>query len=97
MENAVEDGGGQCVVAEDFAPAAEVLIGSDDQRTAFVSAADLLKEQIGAEPVEKYVGDLIDDQQFGWSVLPEFSSTRFFGVGLGSAPVRPVAEGNSTR
>jgi hypothetical protein len=44
----VDHGGGDHVVAEDFAPAAEDVVGGDDQAGAFVSAGDEWKNRLAA-------------------------------------------------
>ena len=43
----VDHRGGDYFVAEDLAPAAERLVGGDDQRGALVSGGDELEEQVG--------------------------------------------------
>ena len=54
-------GGG--FVAEDLAPAAEGLVGGDDQAGAFVAAGDEHEHEVGGVRVEGDVADLVDDQQ----------------------------------
>ena len=44
VEDAVEDGSGEHVVAEDLAPLSEGLVAGDEQRAAFVAAADELED-----------------------------------------------------
>ena len=48
MEEAVEQSGGQDVVAEDFAPVAEAAVGGEDHGALFVACVDELEEQVGA-------------------------------------------------
>src|SRR5262245_61462752 len=74
MHEAVDHGGGHDVVAEDFSPAAERLVGGDDQRCAFVAGRHQLEEQVGRLGFERDVADLVDDQQ---GVAPESGE---FGV-----------------
>jgi hypothetical protein len=47
VDEPVDHGGGDDVVGEDFAPAAEWLVAGDDQRCPFVAGADELEEQVG--------------------------------------------------
>ena len=63
VDEPVDHGGGDDVVAEDLAPAAEGLVGGDDQAGAFVAAGDELEEQVGGLGFEGDVADLVDDQQ----------------------------------
>jgi len=45
VDEAVDHGGGDHVVAEGLAPAAERLVAGDDQGGAFVAVGDELEEQ----------------------------------------------------
>ena len=68
VDEAVDHRRGDDVVAEDFAPAAERLVGRDDQRGALVAGADELEEQVRGFGFERDVADLVDDQEW---VTPE--------------------------
>ena len=46
VEQAVEDGGGQHLLAEYFTPVDEALVGSDDEAGALVATGDQPKEEI---------------------------------------------------
>ena len=59
----VDHGGGHDVVAEDLAPAAEALVGGDDQGGPLVPRGDELEEQVRGFGFEGDVADLVDDQQ----------------------------------
>ena len=63
VDEAVDHGGGDDVVAEDLAPAAKWFVAGDDQRGAFVAAGDELEEQVGGFGFEGDVADLVDDDQ----------------------------------
>ena len=63
MEDPVQDGGGNHAVAKDLAPAAKALVGRQDDRAALVAAADELEEEVGADPVDGQVADLVDEEQ----------------------------------
>ena len=63
VDEPVDHGGGDDVVAEDFAPAAEGLVAGDDQAGAFVAGGDELEEQVGGFGFEGDVADLVDDEQ----------------------------------
>ena len=47
VDEAVDHRGCDDVVGEDFAPAAEGLVGGDDQRGPFIAAGDQLEEEVG--------------------------------------------------
>ena len=63
VDEPVDHRGGDGVVAEDLAPAAEGLVGGDDQGGAFVAGGDELEEQVRGFGFEGDVADLVDDQQ----------------------------------
>jgi site-specific DNA recombinase len=63
VDEPVDHGSGDDLVAEDFAPAAERLVGGDDQAGAFIAAGDELEEQVGCFGFEGDVADLVDHQQ----------------------------------
>jgi hypothetical protein len=63
VDEAVDHGGGDGGVAEDFAPASEGLVAGDDDRRSFVAAADELEEQVGGLSFEGDVADLVDDEE----------------------------------
>ena len=63
VDEPVDHGGGDDVVAEDFAPAAEGLVAGDDQAGAFVAGGDELEEQVRGFGFERDVADLVDDEQ----------------------------------
>jgi hypothetical protein len=44
-------------------PAAERLVGGDDQRRPFVAGRDELEEQVRRLGFEREVADLVDDQR----------------------------------
>jgi hypothetical protein len=62
VDQPVDHGRGDHVVAEDLAPAAEWLVRGHDQRGAFVAGRDQLEEQVGRLRLEGDVADLVDDQ-----------------------------------
>jgi hypothetical protein len=63
MEQAIEQGGGDDLVAEDVAPFAEAAVGGEDHGAALVTGVDELEEQVGAAGGDRQVADLVDDQQ----------------------------------
>lgn len=63
VQESVEDGGGQDVVAEDGSPFGEVFVAGDDGGAFLVSSADQLEEHVGFVAVEPEVADFVDDQQ----------------------------------
>ena len=52
VEEPVEDGGGEDVVAEDVAPFGEGFVAGDDHGAAFVAAGDELEDHVGFGSVE---------------------------------------------
>ena len=60
VDQAVDHCGGHDVVAEDLAPAAEGLVGGDDQTGSFVAAGDELEEEVGGLGFEGDVAALVD-------------------------------------
>src|SRR5215211_3353547 len=47
VDDAVDHGGGDGLVAEDVSPAGEGQVAGEDQRGVFVAAGDELEEQVG--------------------------------------------------
>ena len=64
VDEPVDHGGGDDLVAEDFAPAAERLVGCDDETGTLIAAGDELEEQVRRLGFEGYVADLVDDEQW---------------------------------
>ena len=62
VDEAVDHGGGDDVVGEGFAPAAEGKVAGDDDGALFVAGCDELEEQVGCVGVEGQVADLVDDE-----------------------------------
>src|SRR3954465_3314462 len=63
MEEAIEDRGGEHVIAEDRAPLGHELIGRDQQAAALVPPRDELEEEMRAASFKREVAELVDDQQ----------------------------------
>ncbi len=61
VDESVDHGGGNDVVAEHLAPSAEGLVAGDDETGSFVAAGDELEEQVGRFGLEGDVADFIDD------------------------------------
>ena len=53
MEQAVEDGSGQDLIAEDGAPLGDDLVGRDESAAAFVPPGDELEEQVSSALLER--------------------------------------------
>ena len=60
VEDAVDHGGRNSLVAEDVAPAGEGQVAGQDQRGVFVAAGDELEEQVRGVLFERDLADLID-------------------------------------
>jgi hypothetical protein len=63
VDDAVDHGGSDGLVAEDPAPAAERQVAGEDQRRVLVAGGDELEEQVCGVLLERKVADLIDDDQ----------------------------------
>ena len=63
VNDAVDHGGGDGLVAEDAAPAGKRQVAGEDQRGVLVSAGDELEEQVGGVLLEGQVADFVDDDQ----------------------------------
>ena len=63
VDDAVDHGGGDGLVAEDTAPAAERQVRCEDQRGVLVAAGHELEEQVRGVLLEGQVADLVDDDQ----------------------------------
>ena len=63
VQQAVQQGCGDDVVAEDGAPVLEAAIGGEHGGALLVAGVDQLEEQVGAAGVNGQVADLIDDEQ----------------------------------
>jgi len=62
MEQAIEDRGGEDVVAEDRTPLRDDLIGGDQQAAAFVPAGDELEKEMRAASFKGQVAELDPDR-----------------------------------
>ena len=62
VDDAVDHGGGDGVVAEDFTPSAEGQVAGQDEGGVFVSAGDELEEQVRCHGLEREVADLVHAQ-----------------------------------
>jgi len=63
VDDAVDHCGGDGLIAEDAAPAAEGQVRCQDQRGVFIATADELEEQVRGVLLERQVPDLVDDDQ----------------------------------
>ena len=85
VDEAVDHGGGHDVVAEHFAPAAEGLVGGDDEAGSLVAGGHQLEEQVGGFGFERDVADLIDDDQRVAAQPDEFGLEPAGVMGFGQA------------
>ena len=63
VDQAVDHGGGNGVVAEDLTPAAERLVAGDDDAGGLVAGGDELEEQVGGLGLERDVAHFVDDDE----------------------------------
>src|SRR5215472_16389340 len=99
VDEAVDHGGGDGVVAEDFAPAAELLVAGDDQRCAFVAGADELEEQVRCLVFERDVADLVHRPAAGNGPggVIRLAAGRWRGVRRAGRPIRRRRTGPGAR
>ena len=71
VHDAVDDGGGHLVVAEDLAPARELEVRRDHHRPPLVGLRDHPERQPGAVRVERQEAELVHDQRGGPADLGE--------------------------
>ena len=64
VSEAVQQGAGQPLRAEDLGPLVEGQIGGDQYRPSLVSLAEDLEEELSAGLGERYEAQLVDDEQF---------------------------------
>ncbi len=89
MGQAVEERGGHLGVAEDGGPFAEGEVGGDDDRGAFVEAADQVEEQLSARLCEGQVAEFIEDDEVeSGQVVGQ--PPLFAAAGLGLEPVHQI-------
>ena len=63
VDDAVDHGGGDGLVAEYCSPAGERQVGGQDERGVLVAGGDELEEQVGGVLLERQVSDFVDDDQ----------------------------------
>ncbi len=63
VAEAVEQGGGQLLVAKDLDPLGEREVGVDDRGAPLVAVGKQVEEQLAAGPLEGHEAELINDQQ----------------------------------
>lgn len=85
VDEAVDHGRGDHVVAEDLSPAAEDLVAGHDQTRAFISGRNQLEEQVGGFVLERDVADLVDHQKRVAAELGQLGLQAACVVGLGQA------------
>jgi hypothetical protein len=70
VQQAVEDGGGECLVAsEQFGPLAHAFVGGDQDRAAALAVSNQSEEQAGLLAAHRLEAELVDDEQAGGEVL----------------------------
>ena len=63
MSEAVQQGAGESLRAEDLGPLAEGQVGGDQDRPSLVALAEDLEEELSAGLGERYEAQLADDEQ----------------------------------
>jgi len=59
VQHPVQNRSGHLFIVEDIDPAGKLDIGVDDQRIAFITLGDHLKQQLGADSIQRYVTPLV--------------------------------------
>ena len=97
VQQAVQQGGGHDVVAEEGAPVPEAAIGGKDGGALLVAGIDQLEEQVGAAGFDRQVADLIDDEQCDPvdETQAGFEGAGAFGLGQGSNQLCQGSEVNT--
>ena len=82
MSEAVQQGAGQPLRAEDLGPLVEGQVGGDQDRTSLVALAEDLEEELSAGLGEWYEAQLVDDEQLesGQSLLEVEQSSLIPGL-----------------
>ena len=83
VDQPVDHRGGDHVVAEHLAPAAERLVGGDDEAGPLVSGGDELEEQVRGFWLEWDVSDFVDGQQRVAAQAEQFGLEPAGVVGVG--------------
>ena len=85
VQQAVQQGRGHDVIAEDSAPVSEAAIGGEHGGAFLVAGIDQLEEQVGAAGFDRQVANLIDDQQGDPVNIAQarLEGTGAFGLGKG--------------
>ena len=59
MQHPVQNSPGHLFIIENVDPTGKLDIGVDDQRIAFITLGDHLKQQLGADSIQRYVTPLV--------------------------------------
>ena len=92
VEESVEDGGGEDVIAEHAAPFGEAFVTSDDHGAALIPSGDQLEDHVGFGPVQWQVADFVTDQDRGSEVGLQLPVEPAGGFG-GAEPADQVVQG----
>src|SRR5947208_16960187 len=71
VQQAIEDRGSDDRVAEDRAPFAVALVGSQNDAAPLLTGADQLKEDRRAELVQRQISHFVDDEDVGGKIEPQ--------------------------
>ena len=63
VQNPIQDRSGNDPIAEHLAPGTKALIAGQDHRSLLVATTDELEEEIGTDPVDGQIADLVNDEQ----------------------------------
>ena len=96
VQESVENGGGEDIVAEDLAPLGDELIGGDEHAALLVTPSDELEEEVGAALLEGQISELVEDEQLGLRVEVELVLEVSLDSALESAESSVVALTKST-
>jgi len=96
VDEPVDHGCGDDVVAEDFAPPAERFVGRHDEAGSFVAVGHQLEEQVRGLGLERDIADFVDDEQRDAAELDQLVLEPAGVVGFGEArdPLGGSGEGD---
>jgi len=69
VQHPVQNRSGHLFIVEDIDPAGKLDIGVDDQRIAFITLGDHLKQQLGADSIQRLRNPLVANQKFRFGDL----------------------------
>ena len=82
VQEAIKDGGGDHLVAEDLAPLRDHLVCREQDAAAFVATRDELEEEVRAALLEGQIAQLVDDEELRLGEEADLIGETALGFGL---------------